>query len=537
MEARDLQRQESMSAITAKASAGSIARAQGRPIFVGAALLAISWLVYRPDRVRPIHIIDFSEFVPILQRAAAPLDQVRAIVEYYASQGRFNVVTYILLVLKWDFFGWWSPGWQVARAIIMALLFVLTFVLLRRLGASTLGAMIGGSVYLWAPSASEGWIRMTVAEPLGALIILAAAVRATRFQQIAKWQREAGLMAVAAIALIWTKELLAPLLLLPVSLALCVQPDGSMAPPQWSRRNTGLVAAVAIASVLAMLPIVVVWLNGGESAYATFYGRNPQSLTGLLAFWFTGLIPFELIVSPTNILWAIAVTSFTVLVGTGWRAGFKNKHTATRARWMLALSTLLPLIGVLVYLPVSWYSRFYFIPYLFGTAILVGMAATWLQWTSRKSGRLAILAWVAMSLDAVMDSASYAASVEAVQRRDAWVGAFVADSVSADTVQVATTVAPPFEWLGVGSLLRRMSGARGHDWPPTRNVSCDSARKNLESSPRLLTINLASSCEFKSARMKVLAQPFRRVDLRTLRLVVDSVHADIVLPVNRGRLR
>jgi hypothetical protein len=500
---------------------------------VATALVVLAWLIYRPDRLRPFHILDFSEFIPILLTGNGFVDGTRSVVEYYASQGRFNAIPYVLLAIKWDLFAWWTPGWQIARAVTMIGLFALTYFLLRRLGASRLGGLIGGSVYFWSPSAGDGWVRMTIAEPLGAAIMLGLAIRAVRYQAAERWPREVVFMALGTIGLLWTKELMAPLLILPVGLAWS---RNHMVPSRGqTRRNVALVTAVAIAAVLAILPIAILYLRAEEAAYASMYGRGMQSLSGIIAIWITMLVPFELIIVPANVVWALAVAGFALLLPLGWRAGLRDAENSGRAPWLLAVALIVPLAGVLAYLPNPWYANFYTLPYLIGAALLTGMASTWLQAAMPSGATIATAAWLAIVAHSATTSANYAARTDAVQRRDEWVIAFVADSADADSVQFATMRPPPYDWLGFGAAMTRISTAKGHPWPPTRNVSCDDARTALGSRTGLVTVNFESSCKFKAPRMKVISQPFHRLDMRRLRVVVDSAHADIVLPAVDSR--
>jgi hypothetical protein len=499
-------------------------------LLVAITLVAIAWLIYRPDRPRPFHILDFSEFIPILLRDDGFLSGTRNVIEYYASQGRFNVIPYVLLGLKWNVFEWWTPGWQIARAILMVFLFGLTFVLLRRLGASRLGGLVGASVYLWSPPATDGWVRMTIAEPLGAAITLGLSIRALRYQQVDRWKREIVLMSIGAALLIWTKELMIPVLILPVGLALSAQPDGSFKFPGKTRRNVALIIGVMAAAVIALVPIAVLYLRAEEAAYASMYGRGMQSLSGIIAIWITALVPFVLIVVPANAIWALAVTGFAVLIAVGWRTGFRTPHYAARARWLLACALVVPLAGVLAYLPNPWYAGFYTLPYLFGPALLMGMGATWLAASGRRGALFTAAGWAAVLAHGATTAATHAARTDAIQRRDDWVIAFVADSVHADSAQFATTRPPPFDWLGFGAAMSRISAARSNPWPPTRNVGCDDAREKLTAARGLVTVNLESSCRFTSPRLKVISQPYRRIDLRQFRMITDSAHADVVLP-------
>jgi hypothetical protein len=521
---------------TTKANPWSIHDPRLRTLLAAIFLVSLAWLVYRPERLRPFHILDFSEFIPILVNGDGLWDGTRDVVQYYASQGRFNAIPYVLLALKWDLFSWWTPGWQIARAALMVTLFVLTYILIRRLGASRLGGVVGASVYLWAPSAADGWVRMTIAEPLGAAIALGLAIRALTFQATEHWRREAVLLAMGVVAIIWTKELMAPLFLLPLSLALCVQPDGSFAFPRITRRNVLLSASVGAATLFALLPIAMLYLGAEEAAYASMYGRGMQSISGILAIWITMLVPFELIIVPVNLAWALAVAGFVVLVAIGWRTGLRQAVGA-RASWLLALALLVPLAGVLAYLPNPWYANFYTLPYLIGAALLTGMGATWLSSTGRAGPVIATAAWTGMLIYASTSAATYAARTDAVQRRDERVVRVVADSLGADSVRFATMRPPPYDWLGFGAAMTRISTVRGHPWPPTRNVSCDDARNGLLTTPGLVTVNFESSCKFQTPTLMVISQDFKRLDMRRLRVVHDSVHADLVLPLSHTQSR
>ena len=125
-------------------------------VIVALALFAIAWMIYRPDRMRPFHQQDFSEFIPRMQHESGIIGRTHALAAHYKTEGRFKVIPYALLAAKWELFAWWSPGWQMVRAAQMMTLFGLAYVLLRRLGASRLGSVIGRSVFLWAPLRATG---------------------------------------------------------------------------------------------------------------------------------------------------------------------------------------------------------------------------------------------------------------------------------------------------------------------------------------------------------------------------------------------
>ena len=498
------------------------------------ALVGLAWAIYRPDRVRPFHMTDFSELIPLLDSHDHIVARTRALVDYYASQGRFNVVAYAWTAVKWTLVGSASPGWQVMRAVLMFTLFGLSFVLLRRLGASRLGGLIGASVFFFAPSASDGWVHLTMGEPLGAAVVLSMSLLATRFQGTAHWLRDASLMSAGAATLILIKELLAPLLVLPVVLALTLQPDGTFARPPRSPRNIGLVFAVAAASLVAMVPVVWLYLRGDESAYASMYGRGTLSLGGILANWTSTLVPFDLVVFAASVPWAFAVASFFGLVGAGWRIGFLTGSDTKRAPWLLAMSFMVPLVGVLAYVPNPWYARFYSLPMLIGTALFVGMAATYVHRFGPRGHVWAVGAWMAMSVFAVGSAGVYAATRDAAQRGNDRLISIVADSIDVDSVHVAVTQLAAYEWLGFGALMNRFAAATGRPWPLTRDIDCEQAHAELASTARVAIVNPVSSCALRSPELKVVKTTYKRLNWTRLQLVEDSVHMDlIVLPAQR----
>src|SRR5688500_7224744 len=300
-------------------SARDRSRASSAVLAVSAIL--IIWAVYRPDRVRPLDLLDFGEFVPLLKGTVSEgwWAQLAAVVDYNLTQhGRVNIVQVIAAVLKWRVFGDWTPGWQLTQAATMGAVIFQSFILLRRLGASAFGAAVGASVFLFAPAAARGWIRVTLAEPVGMIAGLALALRATRFQQRAKWAPDVWWFAVGTLFVLQTKELMAPALLIPLALALTTQPDGSLSRPQWSRRNVTLVVAVCIATLATLIPLAFIYLNASSNAFASQYGSGSQSIGGLIVIWLSTLVPFVLVPTRPSVMWAGAVAAFIGVLASGW---------------------------------------------------------------------------------------------------------------------------------------------------------------------------------------------------------------------------
>jgi hypothetical protein len=543
--ARSFRTWVSMRHDTSKANPRSVNDARLRVLLPSVLLVSMAWLVYRPDRVRPFHVVDFTEFLPRLLAGTDFFDRIGALVKYYVSQGRFNVIPYTVIAAKWEMFKWWSPGWQITRALLMLFLCALTFRFLRRLRATHFGAFVGASVFLWAPAASDGWVHLTMGEPLGAAIALVLSLRALRYQSAAHWNREVAVLAVGSVALIWTKELLFPLLLLPITLALTFNENEQFERPRLSKRNLALAAGVGSAIVFAIVPVATVYLSATEAAYSAMYGTGSQSLAFIAAVWVSSLVPFELFATRPSFVWLGAVIGYVVLVGLGWRQFLRREQGQEYARFLLGLALTIPLIGLLVYQPNPWIARFYSLPYLIGTAMLIGFAASNLSFDSG-ARRVRLFCTMLILLFAVSSASEVAVRREAIQRRDHAVISFVSDSAAVDSVIFATNRPPPAEWLtfadsgsaprGLGATLNRFARASSRPWPPTRDLGCDRAQNYLRPQPnRFVVVNLEETCDFDALPTRYISIPFRWVDWTRLKIVGDSTQARIFVVAETPR--
>lgn len=516
-------------------SAHSRPNSWGVDVLIGLGVVAITWMVYRPHRVRPFYVVDFAEFIPLLERGDNIFDRVGGLLGYYIGQGRFNMVSLAVLAGKWELFHLWSPGWQIARALLMVGIFVLCYVLLRRLGADKLGSLAGSSVFLWAPAASEGWIHLTMGEPLGTAIALSMSILATRYQRSAHWKRDGVLMGVCAASLVLVKELLLPLLILPIAIALMYN-QGRFQALGLTPRNRYLIGTVLGGAALAFVPVILIFARADQAAYASLYGRSFNSLDGLIAIWATGLVPFDLIVAQAHLLWALAIVGFMFIVPFGWLFGFKELSSRNHLKVLLFIAITLPLAGVLVYLPNPWYARFYFLPYLIGAGILTAVGATQIRRVTKWGTSAVCLSWLAMALVALGSAFDFAAQREATQHRDDQLITFVADSIEVDKVFFATVRPPREEWVaeesatgaprGYGSAIRRYALATHRAWPAAGLVGCEAAKTTRLAADRIV-VSFEDTCDLGPA-VRTLTVSFRRIDWNRWRVVSDSTRARII---------
>lgn len=504
--------------------------AHGRvPVLLWATIvIVIAWALYRPDRARPFDILDFGEFVPLLKGANGWWEQLKTLIRYSVDQhGRATLVQMLAVVMKWRLFGDWSIGWQLSQFALMVTVAIQSFVLVRRLGASAFGASLAASIFLFAPAASRGWVRLTMGEPIGMICLLALALRATGFQHRKDWSRDVWWFAGGCIFVILTKELMAPALLLPLGIALALQPDGSLTRPEVTPRNVALVAVVAATSILTLAPLVAIQVSASSNALSSQYGSEMQSLGGMFAIWVTTFVPFNPVPAQPSLLWAIAATGLIGLVAAGWWLALHGRASPQNRRRLLLAAVLTPLLGVLSYAPWPAYEERYAFPYLIGPCLLLGLAATELQQSSRKGIVIAALAWLACFVLGGSDAFAYASRAEAVQRAVDEVVETVASERDMDSVFVATDIVSVPPWTGLGQNLWRLADATDRPWPPLREIRCAEVAELRASRRRTLIVAFAAQCVRGPTPTYRIATPHKSVDWRLWGVVVDSVRADV----------
>jgi hypothetical protein len=495
----------------------------------GAGLLAIlvGWTIYRPDVERPFHILDFSEFLPLLQSAPGVGARFTALTEYYADQGRLNLVPYAAIAVKYTLFGTWSPGWQLARAALMLTLVGLAFAFLRRVGASRAGAIVGAAFFLVAPPAAEGWIRLTMAEPLGAAFILAMSLRAARFQRAVRWTREVVLLGLGAVAVLLTKELLAPALLLPVTLALTMRDSGVLGLPAPSRRNVVLLLTVAGVALATLWPMALLFERARPASFAAEYGARFQSPGDVAFNLMYAFLPFDFAATRSVAVFLFTAVLSLVLILGGWGVGFLQPQERGRGRWLLAIAVFVPLCGVLAYLPWPAYQGFYALPYLTGLSLLAGTSVTWVERYARGGLSFVLAGWGALLLLATSAAQARAARTDATQRLTDAVVRDVARLPGIDSVIVPARNTPVQSWQGLGPTLERFASATGRPWPPTRGATCPPP--DLQARPRSAFVFFAAQCPWSGGGAAAVTLRYRRFDWPAFRAVTDSVRADIVV--------
>src|ERR1700728_4874560 len=228
-------------------------------------------VLYQPWRRLPFDITDFSEFLPLLQRASIGA-RWTGFLDYYASQGRWNVLAYMAILAKWSLFGMYTAGWELSRFVEMWLIIALSFLTLRRFGADAWGAACGAALLTVATPAVPAWLRLTMGEPLGMVFLMVAILDATRFRASTHWKRDGIVIALLIALALLAKEMLVVFVPFIVVIASCLAAPGRLEWPRMDRRTGYLLGCVAISAMVVLAKVAIVALHAPPGNYASQYG-------------------------------------------------------------------------------------------------------------------------------------------------------------------------------------------------------------------------------------------------------------------------
>lgn len=512
-------------------------RDRARLIALGVVLglgLAIALFLYEPWRRTPFDILDFSEFLPLLQRNGTFASRLDAFVRYYASQGRFNVLSYCFLIWKWSLFGNNEAAWQLARFVQMVGITFGVFALLRRLGAERPGAIAGATLFVVANGAAPAWIRLTMGEPLGLMAILGAALLATEYQRTPRWRATALAIAGLLTCALLAKEMLAAFVPFVLLLACTGHAQGRYGRPEMSRRNLWLVGLTVGSAVAALIPVAFVALQAASDKYAAVYGTSPSWSGRFIAYFLTFLLPVQARYAPYLDPWILPGNAlFLAIVVVGWwlglRADAERRHRLAVGGAALALIA----VGAMLYAPWPYFNSFYGLPFLLGSALLLAFGITFIERHSANWRWLAYAACLALFTHAAM-FAGYT-SRSAIARRNvnrALVDDFV-QHASADSIVIAMRYVPAQRWVGIAATLQRYAAAVRPDAPiPAINDTLCSAAVPLfrQGGGNALLVTYTDQCGALPEPGRTVRVYYPYVYWPTLSIRTDSVRADILGP-------
>ena len=488
-----------------------------------------TFLVYRPDRDLPFDFLDFSEFLPLLERGSSFFDRLRDLMAYYAGQGRFNLIAYAGIVAKWEIWGANPIAWQWVRFATMWIAIYLAYRLVRRLGIGRYAALAGCAAIPFAPSAVDACMRLTTTEPLAVVLLLLACLLA--LQPYGRFsERSVGFgFAAIAVGIVILKEMLLVTLLLPL---LLVYADGGLSPQLFSRRQRTLLLALVASLPLALIPILVTALSAPSDAYIVTFGSRWRPMSITVGMFFLSLLPFDpATVFPTSLTGFILVAVIGLLV-VGWRLRLRmpNGFHDLSPRRLLMAAMVFPLTGTLVYMPWRPLNRFYAFPLIVGLVVISAVAFEAIAAWSRRALIAAWMIWAVVLASAAASAHSQTNRMAARQLTNRAVVSRLAELHQRfDTVLAATKQRERPSWQELGPTLERYGRVLGLDMPVVVNTLCEESRRRSLSTPGAAVITYSGHCEGFSAKDPVVFR-YRRLRFPALSLTTDSLRVDFILP-------
>ncbi len=490
------------------------------------ATLVFGCALYRPWVSAPFDILDFSEFIPRLATAQSPADGFGRLFEYYLGHGRVNPVVYFATVVKWAVFEDWTPGWQGVRVLLFMFVVREAYLLYRKLGATWRGAALASAVFFVAPTASPGWVRLSVAEPLGVLFVLRASNLAIDARG-GTASRSASLQMAALVLLLGlTKEMMLACLIIPAALYWWPVPAAERR--SMAQRLRVLMPAVVTASVTSA---IVIWgyLQRDSTAYASEYGTTGSAPWEIIPPWLFSFFPYDPFIGSAGVLFTVLTIGYVCVLAVGWHLHFRmsGAERSRESKAWLILALLFPALIALEYLPWPDFNRFYYLPALITLGGLIAIAASGLD---RAGGRarwstaavlIACFAAGAAQTRAASDRAIVFRSVNAVLMR------YLGSVSGVDTFYVGAS-APG--WKGLAETLRRYGPVVGVQLPPFAASECEEGEAAaLDPSRAVGYIGFASLCTIPASATRTLSKSYPRFDLASLRLVPDSFRVDVIV--------
>jgi hypothetical protein len=484
--------------------------------------------VYKPFGSEPLDVLDFSEFLLQMQGGATIWENWNRLAWYYAGHGRVNEVIYGLIAVNYEWFELNPFGWQALRGVTMLVVPGGVYVVLRRLGATRFGSVLGASLFFFGSVPASNWLRQT-AEPIATLFFLGATGLACGFSPAGvSWRRTATLSACVAGMLLSKETLVAciPFLLL---IASCWEANGQLRAFRFSKGILQVSAACGIA--VAVLALALVWAHGlrRADAYAGLYGSAPVGDS----LWGGRLLPLilpvtvaaggarDLILFPANLVFA-GLLSAGLIRSTRW----PERNLVYRR---LLVASTLPIAGLLVYLPWPRFELFYGLPFLLGpslwVAILLGRPGLDGRWRAGLG-----VCWLFVLTVSAVTAADLAGFTRARREANHALAVELSTREPTDTVVVASARLAPQTWQNPAATLGRYALATrvARTVPALIDVTCDQVADTAERWRQGTAMYVyVGGCGEMGTPDKRIAMPFSFFDWSSARVRTEAFRVDV----------
>jgi len=466
---------------------------------IGLLLLAV--MVYQPWSASVLPILDFSEFLPQLAAQETAFGQYGAVAKYMESQGRFCPLLYAHVVIAWNAFGMWAPGWHWTYVALIGGVLVAGRALLIEMGVKRVAVL--GALALWtiAPPVAAGAVRLT-GELTGLLFFIGAMRLAHGYADAADWKRRAVMIAACLVAMIAAKEMLAVLFPGVWLMTRLSHRDGKWEWASWTQRDVTAVAWSAPAVVTALLPVAVVAMNAPAGSYAARYGTGSLDFPSIILRLETALLPSRAgLPSATQLINDASWQSWLTLPNLLWLAllgagliALSRGRAHRGVKWPMLIGAMWALSGVAAYLPWPSQAPFYMMPFAFGVAVVVAYALHALL-RSRPVGALSLTAVVFIAAIGAVEARDIVNEHELRVATDARVLSTIAYRGRTLPLVAAVPEPMPAGAFGWGRKLGDYGRVTGDVAPRyARDVSCAEGRRLLKNAEQVVVVSASNGC-------------------------------------------
>jgi hypothetical protein len=505
--------------------------------FMSVAILVVGGAIHWSLVRAPLDIIDFPEFMPLLEKAGSFAGGLAALAEYFGGHGRFNVLTQTYISLIWLIAGDNAAAWQAAAWLMMAVLGGLVASFANELGMSRAAVGMAVALTVLGSPGAGAWVRFT-GEPLGAILFVCSLKVALRYREFERPGWHAGVLALLWSAMVLAKETLVVLIPVAALVALTSPPAKHGRGIEWSRASP-VVGALVVAAMI----IAVAWMatHSGRhpTAYASAFGEGELSIKRFVRAALVIVLPSRVntepplisILYPANILYTAIVIWASVRV--------RREYLHSRLTLAVCLTVACVMVGGLIYLPWPRFESFYALPFAIGPLALFGMCVSRINARRVASRAIAGVMLVVMMLYA--GALSWSRSEGAAARRAVEHQASLAiTAAEAETLIVVRRYSgklePSMAWERTAASLERHSrevlGRK--NTLSTVDVPCE-LLSSVPVTGKSLLVLYDRECNESPVGMVSLERTHWRLSLLSLELVRDTFSVAIRYPSNHLR--
>jgi hypothetical protein len=496
--------------------------------------LAIFWLLvalclYRPWDAHPLPVRDFGGIIARLSGAESARAGYSDLVAAYAQEGRHQPVFMATLAVQWTAFRSATRGWQVARFALMAAVTLLAVLCVLRFGASLGAAIAATCLWFVVAGGHEAWYLLQIAEPVAALFLCAAVLLASYWQASRTQVLLGAAIAGSLICAIWAKETMIAAIPFVWAVAVCLR-DGIWVRPSLSRSVAAFTALIVVASLAALVPILLVRQAAPAAAYASQFDLAAITPRQLWHAARAAVLPVT-----RNALFPANLAVVCLLVW-GWYVRVR------RLGWHCMLSAsvvmLFPLGGIALYSAWPAFPGYYAMPFALSLATIFALALTSLMREGVRARAAAVVGVVLIAAYGTVMAWNNAETDRASRRTD-MAAVNMLRRVS-DSEEVLVGVRDPATSGGVAKSLVLYTRALYPAVPPlaTRDIACTDALSGVGTDPAAVLVLFSHLCGSIARTMEPTAHSsvrFLTVDWMTFVPRWETMAVGLWFPPSRHR--